>query len=385
MKDISIYFGGFGTKGDYRKDQLGNIIVVNSESNFVHPKKKEIALIFVPEYRNSNIRFQESSITAIREYLYNLYSGDWDSNIYDLGTILPGETIEDTQLAISDVVEVLIKEGVFPLVIGGSQDLTYSIYKAYEKLEQTVNILDIDCGLDLGEPDDTINSNAWINKLILHKPGYLFNYSLLGYQNYLVSKDELALLDKMYFDVYPLSEFYANNRMVEPLVRNADIISFDMDSIRGSDYNANSRSLPHGFYGEDACRVLRYAGLSDKLTSLGIFNFNDNGIKLNNDSNLIAQMIWYFIEGYDKRKNDYPIGSKKNYIKYRVNLDDFKDEIIFYRSDRSSRWWMEVPYPKMKGVKFQRHLLVPCTYEDYERAQQNEMPNLWWRTFQKLS
>ena len=95
-------------------------------------------------------------------------------------------------------------------------------------------------------------------------------------------------------------------------------------------------------------------------------------------------MLWYFIEGFNLRKQDYPIGSKSAYLKYRVNIDDFKDEIIFYKSNKSGRWWLEVPYPKIQGVKLQRHLLVPCDYEDYENALKNELPNLWLRTYKKL-
>ena len=172
--------------------------------------------------------------------------------------------------------------------------------------------------------------------------------------------------------------------MVEPLVRNADILSFDLNSVRGSDYNGNSEELPHGLYGEDACRVMRYAGLSDKLTSLGIFNFQSSE-KIGFDASLLAQMVWYFLEGFENRKRDFPIGSKSSYTKYLVAIDDFKDEIVFYKSDKSGRWWMEVPYPKVEGAKFQRHLLVPCDHEDYKNALTNEMPNLWWRTFEKLS
>jgi arginase family enzyme len=313
-----------------------------------------------------------------------LESGEWSAGVFDLGTILPGKTVEDTFTAVRDVVKELVKGGVFPIVIGGSQDLTLALYEAYQSLEQTVNILDIDPSLDMGDPDDQISSNAWLNKILLHKPNFLFNYSLLGYQSYLVKSEELDLLSKLYFDGLRLGEFYANDKMVEPLVRNADVLSFDMDSIRGSDYKGNSRHLPHGFYGEDACRIMRYAGLSDKLTTLGLFNFQQSESILF-DSNLVAQMIWYFIEGYNQRKKDYPVGSKNSYTKYLVSIDDFKDEIVFYKSDKSARWWMEVPYPKIEGVKFQRHLLIPCNYEDYQNALTNEMPNLWWKTFEKLT
>jgi hypothetical protein len=259
------------------------------------------------------------------------------------------------------------------------------MYQAYEKLEQTVNIMAVDPFLDLGDPDDLLKATGWINKILLHKPNYLFNFSIFGYQSYLVNPNELKLIDDLYFDAFRLGDYYANEKIVEPQLRNTDLLSFDMNAIRSSDYKSNHEFLPNGFYGEDACRIMRYAGISDKLTSTGIFNFAPNPLNYQSDINLLAQMIWYFLEGYNQRKQDYPIGLKTDYVKFRVNLDDFRDEVIFYKSDKSGRWWMEVPYPKIKGMKLQRHLLVPCSYEDYENALKNELPNLWLKTYKKLS
>jgi hypothetical protein len=33
---------------------------------------------------------------------------------------------------------------------------------------------------------------------------------------------------------------------------------------------------------------------------------------------------------------------------------------------------------------YERHHMVPCDSRDYELAMQNEMPDLWWKTYQKL-
>lgn len=384
MKDLEIYFNDFGDSSEIKAGSIGHSININSSENFDHPSEHEIAIFFVPEYSNSEIQSDSNSIDLIRKTFYDLYPGEWTCKVMDLGTILPGNSFEDTKLAVSDVCQELIKNNVFPVVIGGSQDLTLAIYEAYQTLEQTVNLLDIDCALDMGDPDKNISDKAWINKILLQKPNYLFNYSLLGFQGYLAKAEELDLLNKLYFDSARLGEYYSDKSIVEPLARNADILTFDLDAIRGSDYSGNSRALPHGIYGEDACAIMRYAGLSDKLTSLGLFNFN-KGTKPEFDANLIAQMLWYFIEGYQNRKGDYPIGTKKNYTKYLVSIDNFKDEIVFYKSDKSSRWWMEVPYPKVQGARFHRHLMIPCSYQDYQNALTNEMPNLWWKTFEKLS
>ncbi len=383
MKDLGIYFTSIDPPIlQFKPNQLGSKIIQNSKS-YEPPVKGSVALIFVPEYRNSALLTSGQNLQNIRTELYQLYSGDWQASVYDLGTILPGKTVEDTWTAVRDVLETLIKHDVFPLVVGGSQDLMLPIYQTYHKLEQAVNILDVDCALDMGSPEEEISDTAWLNKILLDKPSCLFNYSLFGYQSYLTDIKELNLLNEMLFDHYRLGEFVSDEKIVEPIVRNSDILSFDLNAIRSSDYTANSLELPHGLYGEEACRIMRYAGLSDKLTSAGIFNYRES-IGQNRSSKLVSQLIWYFIEGYNLRKGDYPAGNKKNYTRYTVAIDDFKDEIIFYKSDKSSRWWMEVPYPKVHGSKYVRHFMVPCNYADYENALKNEMPDLWWKTFEKL-
>jgi formiminoglutamase len=385
MKDLGIYFDAVETESSFNEQQIGHRIINHEPGNFPIPEKGSICLIYVPEYRNSGDGGNSDYIPEVQSTFEHHYAGEWKSAIYNLGIIRPGATVGDSYLALKDVVNELVRNEVFPLIIGGGQDLMLSIYQAYEGLEQTVNLLDIDPSCDLGDAEQELSDKAWLSKLILHKPTYLFNYTLFGYQSYLTNPKELGLLNKMFFDCFRLGAFYEDPRIIEPLSRNTDILSFDMNAIRSSDYQSNQLELPHGLYGEDACKILRYSGLSDKLTAAGIFNISAEVKDSKQDQNLLAEMLWYFIEGFNQRKRDYPIGSKANYTRFTVSIDDFKDEIIFYKSDKSSRWWMEVPYPNLKDSKFQRHLLIPCNYSDYENALKNELPNLWWKTYEKLS
>jgi hypothetical protein len=182
-----------------------------------------------------------------------------------------------------------------------------------------------------------------------------------------------------------LGEFNADFKKAEPLLRNSDILSVDFTSIRFSELVDEQYSQPNGFYADQICQIAKYAGMSDKLTSFGIFNYLPEKSNATNISSLLAQIIWYFIDGVNSRIGDFPIGSKKDYFKFTVHLDNFKDELIFFKSNKSERWWLEVPYPPEKGRAFERHHLVPCNQKDYENAMKNEIPNLWWKTYQKLS
>jgi formiminoglutamase len=321
-----------------------------------------------------------------REQFYTLHEGPYNTRLVDLGNIKMGASISDTYVALKTVVSELVKLNIVPVIIGGGQDLTYAQYLAYESLEQKVDLVVVDSKFDLEEEDQeglSAKSDTYLNKILLHQPNYLFNFSNIGYQTYFVNQDSLKVMSKLYFDVHRLGEFSDDMALAEPIVRNANMISFDIGAIRSSDAAANSNASPNGFYGEQACRISRYAGMSDKLTSIGFYEFNPAFDQNGQTAMLLAQIVWYFIDGYYNRKKDFPLTPKSQYLIYRASLSDGSGEMLFVKSKKSDRWWMQVPYPT--GIsKNERYHLVPCRYEDYTTAVTGEMPDLWWRTFQKL-
>ena len=344
-----------------------------------------LAIIGVEEERRAvNNEGSGQSANAVRPYLYNLFKGKYKPRIADLGNIKQGHAVKDSYFALTSVCHELIKNKIIPIVIGGGQDLTFPMYKAFDKIEPTINLVDVDARFDIGGPDSEFNSSASLGKIILHQPNILFNYSNIGYQTYFVQQKEIELFHKLYFDACRLGEVRSDMEQVEPIVRHADLLSFDMTAIRMSDAPGNGNASPNGFYGEEACQITRYAGLSDKLGAIGFFEMNPTKDKRGQTAHLLAQMIWYFIEGYYKRYQDFPFRKKSDYLKYRVSIKENKNEIVFYKSKRSDRWWMEVPYPTQKKLKFERQCLVPCSYKDYMEATKEEVPDRWWQTYQKL-
>lgn len=345
----------------------------------------EIAFIGVMEERGaSDNKGCGSGPDKVREQLYGLFHRFENVKILDLGNIKAGSTYRDTYFALTTVIAELVKKEVVPIIIGGSHDLTYANYQAYEKLEQVVNLVTIDRSIDLGLIEENITDSNFINHIVMHQPNFLFNYSSVGYQSYFVDKEIDALLERMHFDAYRLGIVRSNMEEMEPIVRNADIVSFDVNAIRSPDFIGYSEPNPNGFSGEEACKITRYAGLSDKLTSIGFYNYNPVFDENGRSAMLLAQMIWYFIEGFEGRKGDYPVATKSKYTKYHVAIEEGKHELLFYKSEFSGRWWMEVPFPSDLNNKFIRHQMVPCSYKDYEMAINGNMPNRWWQTFQKL-
>jgi formiminoglutamase len=388
--DISDYFKPIEIEWqnnliDEDDNYLGKIITQHNQKSFPSLENTTVAIIGVPDDRGSRInKGSADAPDAVRKKLYRLKQGNFKLSICDLGNIRPGETLQDTYSALSTIVAELIKAGIMPIILGGSQDLAYAQYSAYQKLEQTVNIVNIDSHFDLGTTHDEITSNTYLGKIILNKPNFLFNFSNIGYQSYFVGHESVEFMNKLFFDVYRLGQVRTNIEEAEPIVRNADMLIFDIASVRQADAPGNRNSSPNGFYGEEICQIIRYAGISDKLSSIGFYEINPRFDINDQTSHLVAQALWYFLEGYYHRKKDQPGGNKRNFIRYRVNVKNTDHEIIFYKSKKSDRWWMEVPCQD-SHTRYQRHNLLPCSYKDYLTALNEELPERWWQAFQKLN
>lgn len=357
--------------------QLGSKVILHTSEAFPEVSKVTIGIIGVLENRGNKNGNQEIDLIAIRKELYGLFPGNWHASIADFGDILGGNSSEDTFFALRKVAARLIKNKVIPIVIGGSQDLTYALYRAYDDLEQMVNLVAIDSKFDLGKESDAISASSYLTKIVIEEPNNLFNYCNIGYQTYYNSQEEIDLLEKLFFDAYRLGDVSSTIAVAEPVFRDADLVSIDMNSVKSSDSGNFTNFSPNGFNGKEVCALSRYAGISDKVTSFGIFNHNDT----EQESILIAQIIWYFIEGFHYRSNEYPFGSRENYLKYIVPLEN--EELIFYKSDKTDRWWIEIPFVITGNNKLKRNTLLPCSYEEYLAACDQELPERWCKAQRK--
>lgn len=363
------------------KATLGRNIRVNFSTVNLELFPNSIAIIGVPEERTAiNNEGCGDNFNTIRKKLYQLYTGNWKTNIYDLGDIDKGHSFKDTETALQSVVSSLIKEKIIPVILGGSQALTYACYRAFDALEQKVNLTVVDAKFDLGALESQINSQSYLTKIVMNKPTNLFNFTNIGYQTFLNSQGEIALLKTMLFDTYRLGEVKKDIELVEPSLRDTDLLSVDIGSIRKIDAPANNNNQISGFKADDVCKITRYAGLSDKLKVLGIYEYNPKKDKQNSTAELIAQMIWYFIEGVNLRSFEFPSESLNGFKKYMVLINE--ETLQFYKSDKSGRWWMQINLKDNNKIK--RQTLIPCTYNDYLTANNQEVPERWYVNRKKI-
>ena len=337
--------------------------------------KFKIAVLGVPDNRGGEGIEVVGDLKRIRKAFYALYPGNWSTKLVDLGDVQPGATINDTYYLVSEVVRDLVSKGVIPIVLGGTQDITYSVYRAYEGIAPSVNLVSIDAKLDVNKEGAAL-SESFLSRIILEEPTHLFNFANLGYQTYYNAQEEIDLIEGLYFEAVRLGELINNIKRAEPILRDADIVSLDMQTVKSSDSGNFEHFNPNGFDGREICSLARYAGLSDRVSNFGIYNHNNSAV----EALLIAQIMWYFIEGVNFRTNEYPFTNKEECIKYIVPIEGY-DDFIFYKSKRSERWWMEVPI--VLNDEGARVVYLPCSYEDYMLATRQEIPLCWWRMIKK--
>ncbi len=340
---------------------LGNRIKIHSAENGIPDLDSvKIALLGIPEERNSvDYLGDELNLNEIRKSFYNLYPGNWSSGISDLGNLILGNNSEETYGRLISLFTILFKKDIIPILIGGSQDLLYSVYRSYDSIQNTVNIVNVDSNFDLGDSSKPINNLSYLGKIILEEPHNLFNYSNIGYQTYHNSQEEIDLMDNLYFEAYRLGEVCSKIRLVEPVMRDADIVSIDMKSIRASELSSRQKFSPNGFDGKEICAISRYAGISNKVSSFGIFEYKSS----NEDEvteMLISQIIWYFIEGVNCRIIDADFNNEDEYNKFTVIVDEY--ELIFYKNKITSRWWIEI-FGEGSNTKLKQTTLLPTTKE----------------------
>ncbi|TDQ33342.1 formimidoylglutamase [Zeaxanthinibacter enoshimensis] len=337
------------------------------------------AILGVNESRNAFEKKPEAlDISQIRLQLYQLMMGNWNASIVDLGDLNEGETVEDTYFVVKEIVAGLLEEDIIPIVIGATQDITYPTYRAFDGIRNMVNLVSVDSRFDFGADEELISSNSYMSKIITDKPNNLFNFSNLGYQSYFNSQEEIDLMEKLFFDAYRLGEITSDISLAEPVLRNANILSLDARAIMASDLGTTSPNFsPNGFNGREICAIARYAGISDNLSVFGIYECENNIQSFQ----LVAQIIWYFMEGFNYRIKETPSARNNDFTKFNVPTET--EQLVFYKSHLTERWWVEVPSILASDTKSNSPALLPCTEQDYLDACDQNIPERWFKAYKK--
>jgi len=357
--------------GAYQPLQWGANIECAAQTRF-NWEDADIVIIGCGECRGADPGASFSnSPDAIREELYKMYHWHSGIKIADAGNIRQGATIGDTRAALLTVLQEIHDAGKIAVVLGGSHDLTLQQYEVFKKREQLSVGAVADMLIDLDDAEET-NAHSFLMDMLTGTPNFMSHYSHIAFQSYYAHPRMLETLDKLRFDFYRLGKVKENIEDMEPVLRISDFFSFDISAVRWCDAPANINGSPNGLTGEESCLLTRYAGMSDKLTSLGIYSYNHLQDTHNMTARLIAQMLWYFVDGYLVRKTEAKLSDRNEFDIFNVAFTD--NDTVFLKSKRTNRWWMRLPEGSF----------VPCSYNDYLIASNDKIPERWLREQERL-
>lgn len=338
----------------------------------------KIALLGIEEYRGYiDNKGTELAPNAVRKKLYCYAPFFEHTKILDLGNIAAGATYQDTLVAVTETLKEAFRKNIIVIIVGGDISLSLAQYQAYQIFENDIQISHISSSVDIEDNTQELHKKYLYDIL---KTNYLKRYNLISYQSYFIKKDIYKIIHNYQFDALRVGKIRQHIFEAEPFIREADLVTFDINAIRYSDAPAQIVPSPNGLFGDEACMLARFAGQSDLLNSIGFYNFNPNEDIKQITAHQIAQMIWYFIEGVGIRHQDYPITDEKAFYHYTTTID--KEDFTFLKSIKSERWWMKIPIKRNNQLVYH---LIPCIYEDYLTAKNGDIPETWVRNVVRIS
>jgi len=360
------------------KQALGkNIEIYTDQQGFPDLKVCSIAILGISEIRNAFFPTSAYKLDDFRKSFYRLFPGNWNFKICDLGNLPNGSSPEDTYFALKEICIHLRQLNIVTIVIGGSHDLIFPIYQSYQANNQLVNIVSVDNQFDFSQEEELISGRSYMSQIIMEQPNFLYNYTNLGYQSYYIAQEELDLMEKLHFDSLRLGALLDDVVQSEPFFRDANISGFDMKALSWQALNHSSGN-PNGIDARSICALSRYAGISDRMDFFGVFELLNSAVS----HQLLAQIIWYFIEGFSSRFDEYPVLTSSGFIRYTVALSDM--EMVFFQSEKSGRWWIEIINQSYLNNKNKTTALLPCTHKDYLDACNNKIPDKWWKATKRI-
>lgn len=348
----------------YNDSQFGSVIKIHEEE-LPDLEQIDLVLLGINEFRGSGFNTIENAADAIRRQLYQLYYWHKDISIADIGNIKTGASITDSYAAVKIVLKELLQMNKTVIILGGSHDNTLAQYFAYKDLNRIIDATVIDAKIDL-RSESSLRSENFLMEMLTAEPNMVRHYNHIGFQSYFVHPHMLETIDKLRFDCYRVGTAKEQLDEMEPVIRNSDMLSFDIAAIKNSDAPASDCS-PNGFTGEEACSLARYAGMSTSISSIGIYGYDAAKDVKGLTALQIAQMLWYFIDGKSRSRQEAQLNEKQNFNEYHTAFAEV--DTVFMQSKRTGRWWMQLPNKKM----------IACSYKDYLFASNNEIPERWLR------
>ena len=342
-------------KIETEKWQIGNFI-----TNEI--KEDGIVLLFVSDFRGAGGDSEIQDFMPLRREFYKLSNLDFEVPITDLGDLISGKTPQDSHYILQEILSACHYKNAIPVIIGGSNDFAFSLFSTLNFHQKNINYTQISNIVSL-EQGEEINEKNFLSKILTAKNFSIKNYHHLGYQKHLNEMNSVKLIKQVQFDVVRLAEMMNSTEKTEPFFRRADLVTVNCDVVESFALPFSVNQQVNGLNRREICAYMKEIGLSEKLKSVGIFNYNINSDSQLNHQ-LLAQMIWYLTEGINIQKS-HP--KEKLYETFYVLIED--GQYTFKRDIFSNLWYF--------GEDENIENCIPCSHSDFKNAKKGFLNSIF--------
>ena len=294
----------------------------------------------------------KTAFNDIRSELKKLHINENSVSVIDLGNIKFGEA------AIKKTLSDTAKKNIHTIFLCENDEISANVLSIRMTKESSIVLV----------LADVTEKNKHIENIHNQPKNEL---AIITYQSYFSDKNVIDNLNKNHCITMRLSEYRNDNNSIEPILRDSNFLAIDLAAVRHSD--GGTTLSPNGLYAEELCQIANCAGLSNTISQINIVcNYCENPVT----AQLVAQTIWHFADGLSNRIVEIP--TKNKFKKFIVNMENSTTNLVFYKSNITNRWWIEVSSQNQTKI-------IACAFSDYQYACNNNIPLKWIKEMQKMS
>lgn len=245
--------------------------------------------------------------TAFREQFYRLApdARDYDrfvavlGALTDLGDVACSGALESDLAALSEIVANLVRNGVFPIIIGGSHDLTLAHWRAYKIANRPVSIINMDAHPDVREVEQgRTNSGTPFREILEDSSASCSGYLVWGLAPWSTSKESLDFLRRKNCQAFMAGEV-SQQALVELYEKRTQptLATFDLDALPQAVMPGVSAPNGGGVGLQEFFQACQLVGANDKFSSVDFVELNPEYDRDSQSARVAALGVWHVLKG----------------------------------------------------------------------------------------
>ena len=251
--------------------------------------------------------------SEIRRWLYRLTPDAQNHESFvellertlDLGDLKCSDDVEQDQAALGEAVAQYLKEGVFPIILGGGHETSYGHFLGYVGAKKPCEILSWDAHPDVRKllDDGRGHSGSPFRQALLHDSALCKRFTVAGLLPQSVAASHLSFLDDHRGRYVWRSNVTA--QLVPSLYAEAEhgiLTSFDVDSVDGAWAPGASAPAVGGMSADLWLQAAYQAGRSTRVSSFDLCEVNPVYDVDGRTARLAAVTVWQLLRGLAERE-----------------------------------------------------------------------------------